>query len=584
MRPFKQSQSPPEPDNQPHKGCGSCAVGCFILWLLTIVLLCGGLLWLTSRTVGAAAARLPLAVWLLIDNSNSTFEMGGVGSDPDLLRMDAARLFLTYLGVDERGLTHQAGVIFFGSTAETAVPLTPLTDDEQRAQLFAQIANPPRMGWTDHLAALTMAQEQLATLTTPHYPAIIMLTDGKGEWADSSTQNPIPEEQTAYITALRQKSQELADADIPLFIILLANEVTDADPDIAAIWQPLWQEMSAANPSGRFYVARTADQLPDIYHDIVVALTERQTAGVVLDTAVTGHSLQTLEIPAGLAQITLVIRKSSPTQTITIQTPGQVTLAEDLPFARHAGGHGAGDAGREEIWVIEQPPPGMWTLRLDGSGQITIWQDYLPAPTPVPVPTVLATATITSPPVHPTAVATIAATVTAAPSPTTTRAVIAPATSLDKPIMRPPDTSTPGPRWPWAAAGVVLTGMGTAVLYWRRQRQRPCVTGLLRLAEGHTTIDLDGLNRPVITVGQPPADVPIPGATARAIIRPGASLGDAHEILISGRGDLRVNGRPVTGETNLADTAVIHLGNGVQARYENLRLRRAWREAVSSKQ
>ncbi|MFQ5436772.1 MAG: hypothetical protein ACE5FD_18100, partial [Anaerolineae bacterium] len=92
---------------------------------------------------------------------------------------------------------HRAGVIFFGSTAETAVPLTPLTDSDRRHDLFNRIADPPRMGWTDHLAALALAQSQLANDTVPSRPAIILLTDGKPEWANE----PAAAEQAATAMA-----------------------------------------------------------------------------------------------------------------------------------------------------------------------------------------------------------------------------------------------------------------------------------------------------------------------------------------------------------------------------------------------
>ena len=141
----------------PAKGCRQWSLGCLLIVLLFVGLLCGLLTFLLKPRSVSAAGEEPLAVWLLIDNSNSMYEKDGVGSDPDLLRLDAARLFLSYLGVDEQDLVHQAGVIFFGTGAETVVPLTPLTDDENRAALFSQISDPPRMGWTDHLVALQLA-------------------------------------------------------------------------------------------------------------------------------------------------------------------------------------------------------------------------------------------------------------------------------------------------------------------------------------------------------------------------------------------------------------------------------------------
>ncbi|MCP4425337.1 MAG: VWA domain-containing protein [Chloroflexi bacterium] len=275
-------------------------------------MLCGALVWLIKPPTAAADdGAEPLAVWLLIDNSNSMYEKGGVGSDPELLRLDAARLFLSYLGVDERDVVHRAGIIFFGTGADTAVPLTSLTNDNQRTQLFAQIADPPRMGWTDHLAGLQLAREKIEDGGGNGRPAIILLTDGRPEWPELSSATA----QNDYQDALRTQGEALAADNVPLFIILLANETSTNDAAIANIWQPLWQEMSQAVPPGRFFVAQTAHDLLPIYHEIVVALTGEQTAGAVLETdAPVSGVKSTFTVQPNLAQLTLVISKADPAQ------------------------------------------------------------------------------------------------------------------------------------------------------------------------------------------------------------------------------------------------------------------------------
>ncbi|MBX3055851.1 MAG: VWA domain-containing protein [Anaerolineae bacterium] len=511
------------------------------------------------------------------------FEMGGIGSDPHLLRLDAARLFLSYLGVDEPDQIHQAGIIFFGSIAETAVPLTPLTDDNIRAQLFVQIANPTRMGWTDHLAALELAQSQLSLLNSSHRPVIILLTDGKPEWS----QTPDPVQQAAYITALENKGAELAAAGISLFIVLLANEATDDDPEIVILWQPLWQALSEATPTGHFYVARTANALPDIYHAIVVSLTDRESAGVVVETAVTATAQTLLQVPPGLTQMTLVIGKSSPTQTIRIETPDKLVLDEAQPGVRQSGGDGQ---SREEIWVIEQPLSGTWVLHLTGNGNIHVWQDFVRASRPLPSPTApegMATAPTDTPlPViaAPTAVLVDIVTLTTAPTTTKTQPVEEVTATLASPNEPLPAEVSHAGSFPWLLVGLLLLGVTTVVLYRRQRRATPLVAGTLRLlgqartGDGQTVIDLDRLNRPVVTLGKPPADVPLPGAMTQAIIYPGVLLtADTYEMRLNARGELWFNGNPLHGEAVLTDTAVINFGD-VEVRYENLRLRRIERE------
>ncbi|MFQ5419331.1 MAG: VWA domain-containing protein, partial [Anaerolineae bacterium] len=451
------------------RGCRGCRTGCFLLFLLLAALICGVIFLFLPQTARAAPALQtdslpPTHVFLLIDNSNSMFEKGGIGSDPALLRIDAARLFLAYLGVDEPDTPHQAGVIFFGSQAKTAVPLTLLTTDQQRAQLFAQIADPPRLGWTDHLAALELAQSQLSA--SPR-TAIILLTDGKPEWANAPTKT----EQTAYVSALQTKSAELAQAGIPLFIILLANQATDGDPDIAAIWQPLWRQMSAATPPGRFFIARAAADLPGIYHDIVVALTGNETVGIILNTAVPDNGSQTtIHIPPNLARLTLVISKTDPAQTITLTAGDGRPLADSGVTIRRAGGDGR---TREEVWVIEQPPPGEWTLHVEGLGRVTIWQDIKPGPTPTPASAPSSTPAPTAVP-QPTLTArpTVTAAITPSPPPKLTptpRPTATPSIAAFVPAapVRPVEATPPQPRWPWLLTGAAGLGLASGGLYWR---------------------------------------------------------------------------------------------------------------------
>ncbi|MCB8944026.1 MAG: VWA domain-containing protein [Ardenticatenaceae bacterium] len=556
------------------KGCRRWGIGCTFLLLLLLAALCFGIMWLLS-TRTAAAANSPLAVWLLIDNSNSMFEKDGIGSDPNLLRLDAARLFLSYLGVDEpEGEPHQAAVIFFGSTAETAVPLTPLTHDQQRHQLLSQIAAAPqRMGWTDHLAALEMAAEQIESQAGTSHPTIILLTDGEPEWA----QSPTTAEKEAYQSQLTTLGQELADQGVSLFIILLTNEALAQNEDIANIWQPLWQQLAANTPSGQFFVAHDAAELPDIYHQVVVALTGRETDGMVIQTAVTEPTQQALTIPPNLSQLTLVISKENPAQAISILTGSGEPLVVDQNQVRRLGSE---PDSREEIWVIEEPEPGQWQLQLRGPGTITIWQDTIANSLPTVTPTPTAAPTTTPQPT-PTAVLTPTPTTSTTPTPTaTTTAPLLPIIPTLPPTLEP---SAKPHRWPWILTAVFTLNILLFLLY-RRQRPKLHVTGALRLLDGHLTsvgsplLELDTLQANAITIGQPPADIPLPQAQAQAVIQviPGLDAGDDYFIKpLNGR--ITLNNLPLTHEARLTDTAVLDL-DGVRLRYENLRLRQNERE------
>lgn len=566
----------------PAKGCRQWSLGCLLIVLLFVGLLCGLLTFLLKPRSVSAAGEEPLAVWLLIDNSNSMYEKDGVGSDPDLLRLDAARLFLSYLGVDEQDLVHQAGVIFFGTGAETVVPLTPLTDDENRAALFSQISDPPRMGWTDHLVALQLAQAQIEAVGGKNRTAIILLTDGKPEWPNTITQ----EQQADYLIALQAQSAQFVADQIPLFIILLSNQTTDQDEAISNIWRPLWAEMSRAAPPGRFYVARTAGDLPDIYHDIVLALTGEESAGVVMDMQVPDGGVEaTLNVPTDLAQLTLVISKSDPAQQVYVETEDGRPVTAVSPSVRRAGGsvHSltGGSEHAEEVWVIEEPPAGDWRVRITGPGEITIWQDYKPqrpTPTPTSVPPMPTPSAIIRP--QPLTAATGQPASQPSPSPTATRGAavivfITPPAPTALATTTPPqqDTQT---RWVWGGLFLIVAVVVGGI--WRRQARRPHVSGTLRvLVDGRVTrtVDLDGLAKTAVSLGKAPADLPLPGATVTATIVPGARLEDVWHMFIRSDGRIRLDGKTALPSAPLTDAALIDLGGGVQVRYENLRLRRA---------
>ncbi|MFW6096867.1 MAG: VWA domain-containing protein [Chloroflexota bacterium] len=554
---------------RPVKGCLRKGFGCLFLFALLSVLMVG-LLWATLREVGAEEPGAePLAVYLLVDNSNSMWEMNGVGSDPHMLRIDAARLFISYLGVDDSRVAHQCAVVFFGGDAELVAPLARLTDEERRSAMLELIQQPPRMGWTDQAEALALAQDDLMASGTAARPAIVLLTDGKPEWGYEPTQA----QREAYIERLRAEGEQLADAGIPLFIILLANEATDADSEIANVWQPLWEEMATRTAPGRFYTARQAEDLADIYHDVVVALSGSRTSGAVLEGEVgAGGMRRTVAVEPNLARLTLVASKSRPDLSVTVLLPDGTPLSTGQPGVRYAGEPGA---TREEIWVIDEPIPGDWTVLVSGEGRVTVWKDYRPAPAPSPTSTLTPTPTDTPVP-SPTA------TPMPSPTPTATPFVL----TRDEPrrvsMAREPQvvkTETSGMHWVWGLGGLAAVAV-VAVVFYRRRQQQLLVEGDLHIVggqfdNGERMVELDLLQQAQLTVGAAPADVIVTGAEHRFTLQPGALLGDSREMLISGPPEVRHNDRPL-GETArpLDDGDSIRIGD-TELRYENLRLRSA---------
>lgn len=591
-------------------------VGCCLLLVLAGLLACAAIFGLAVSLAQGAQGfeETPLQVLLLVDQSNSLWEMGGIGSDPNLLRIEAARLFITYLGVDSQGPLHHLGVIFFGGEADLVVPLTPLADDARRAEMFELIANPARMTWTNHQAALDMAEAELAGAADPAAPArpvLVMLTDGKSEWSTS----PTAQEQADIIARLRDSAGRFAAQGVSLFIVLLQNEVTDNDPLIEQVYAPLWQEMAAATPLGRFYRARRSEDLLDIYHDIVVTLTRRQTAGVVLEQQVQAETVERLAVESGLAQVTLVIRKSDPALQVSIFRPGSGQIVHpDDPGVQYAGQPGRSS---EEVWAISDPPAGEWQVRLSGQGSVTVWKDFYPAPatptfTPSPTLTptqtpIPATPTFTpSPTSTPTQTPTAAPTVTSTPPPTATATLPPPPPSPTFiPPSPPPPTPVPSSRVPTSRfTSLLLTPysllpplfllLAAGGWFWLRQRRlAPFLEGTLRRQVAPPTtagsaapsrLDLDALRRQEIRLGSGPgvdlvlpgaADAPTPPVRLAARREPGGR-GVAVVLVVEAAGTtgpVLVNHLPVTGEWPLQDGDVIELG-AYRFRYENLRRRR----------
>lgn len=560
------------------KGCRR-RLGClFVAFLLLLLLLCG-LLFLALAPAQAAEGE-PLSVILIIDNSHSVF----TETDPDGLRLSAVRLFLTSLSLHPDAELHQAGLIFFGSRAETAVPLQPLADSSfgTRDHLLSPPSPSTAMGWTNPVAALTLAREQLVSATPNGRSAILLFTDGHPEWSDS----PTVAETTAYMDALQATGQQLSQDNITLFTIILQNNQTD---DLQP-WLPLWRAISEATPSGQLLQIEHPTQLPDLYHTLVTALTGQQTAGLILQAAITNEQAElfTFTVPPNLTQLTLLISKSNPNQHIALypaNTSPQTAIS--IPGQYISQDNNSLEGG----WIIDDPLPGLWQVEVSGEGNIAIWEDYqllLPIPSPkaaitlaptAPSPTLTAVPPTPSP--QPSAFRTI-------PSPTL-QPTSPPQNNISTFPTQPPAFNTPPapiapsapPNWLWLLVLPILLPIG--IYLWKQPTHLPIVTGNLRILAGPGTstgqhqIELDTLKKSAITIGQSPADIPLLGATARLTLQPSTDHNNLPTIRIWGSTETLLNGSSLTQETTVEDNAQIMIPPNHQLRYENLRLRAAQR-------
>ena len=351
-----------------------------LLVLLIVLFLCVALCAVATFLAGRASAQetepMPLDVLLLIDHSNSMWEKGGVGSDPHLLRLEAAGLFISYLGLDADRADHRLGVIYFGGESRLVVPLTSISNAAQRTAIREAIAHPTPMDWTDPLRALEMAYEELfhsSRHDPDHRPAVVLLTDGKPELASVST----PEKKAAYVADLRDLVERFRERGCPIFTIALASEATDADPEIQTFYRNLWQEIAARTPPGEYYEARTARDLPHIYHSIVAHLLGVEAHPPVVEVEVEGTLTEEIPVEAGLARLVLLVFKSDASIRVRLLRPGGASARPDDPDVRYVGGTGN---AREEVWAISNPRPGLWKVELSGHGVVLVWKDTIPVP------------------------------------------------------------------------------------------------------------------------------------------------------------------------------------------------------------
>lgn len=357
----------------------------------------------------AASGHNALDVVLVIDNSNSMFDKHGIGSDPELQRIEAAKLFIHYLGVDNAGADHRLGVISFGGTAECLVPLTQLGTAENRQAIADRIANPTRMAWTDPTVALRLASEILSATDKTRGRVVVLLTDGKPEWPNSD--GNVPRDAATVLSELIITGRAYADAGTQLYVALLTNRATDADPEIAGVYVPLWEQMTTAT-GGQFYAVRTPDALIEVYRDVLLSLNGMASAGaVVRDVVDRPRETYAIPIESDLAQLNLTVwaeaselnriasadslaetssQSDTPSGdlTITLRRPDGQTLTTSDSAVRHTAYEST------EIWAIDRPVSGVWNVVIEGQGAVTIWKDTLPSPvTPTPEPTLKPTAT-----------------------------------------------------------------------------------------------------------------------------------------------------------------------------------------------
>ncbi len=553
--------------------------GCCLLVAIGFLLLVAGLVFLIVRAA-SAESELPPAydVVLLSDQSTSMWDCDGIGTDPELLRVDATRLFINMLGADSSA-RYRLALLHFGGTVEQVAALTDLADATAREALIAAASHPQPLRWTDHLLALRAAGQLLNDAGQPSSQRlIVLLTDG--EPAPNPSIYPGNYDETGYVAALQAAAAELAQADTTLAVVLLSDTHTSCGRRAAADWAGRWTTLAEATPGGALYTASQPAELLPIYHAIVRQMLGATAGAAQATTAVlTPGAPFVVDVPVAepLASLILTIWKRNPATTVEVRAPaGQpVTLGQaDVTVT------GQGPAGREEVWRVAQPAQGTWQVILAGQGRISVWQDrlLLPTPTASATPTPSPTLAPTRTPTHTcTPAATRTPTASATPRPTVTPTVI-PSVTPGMPLTAA-GTAPAGGRggavrsaWPlWAGGGATL-GLATLGLIAVRRRG-PYLTGQLApvaIPAGSALAlprDLGHERRRQVILGRRGEHTWRLEGWSGAVRLTAASR---RSVTISPLdGEATLDGQPLRHATSLEDGAVIGCGE-YQIRYENL--------------
>lgn len=546
--------------------------GCCLFIVLGFLLLVAGLTFLIVRAASAESRPPAYDVVLVSDQSTSMWDCDGIGTDPELLRVDATRLFINTLGADSSA-RYRLALLHFGGAVAQVAPLTDLADAAARQTLLAAASHPKPLRWTDHLLALRAAGQLLHDAgQSSSQRLIVLLTDG--EPAPNPTMHPGGYNEAGYVAALQAAAAELAQTDTTLAVVLLSDTRTSCGRRAAADWAGRWTALAEMTPGGAMYHAGQADDLLPIYHAIV-----RQLLGSVGSAAPAAAAILTpgtplvVDVPVvePLASLILTIWKHNPATTVEVRDPAGQALAlgqADVTVI------GQGPAGREEVWRVAQPSQGTWQVILAGQGRVSVWQDRLPLPAPTPSAT--PTASVTPAPTR-TATRTRTPTASATQRPTAASTVLPSRTPgmISAAVGGMPsgqDGEAGRPAWLlWAGSGVTLglAALGLIVL----RRQGPYLTG--QLAPVATPAgsalalprDLGHERRRQVILGRRGEQTWRLEGWSGAVRLTAESC---RSVTISPLdGEATLDGQPLRHATPLADGAVIGCGE-YRIRYENL--------------
>lgn len=302
---------------------------------------------------GTDGAPTNLDIILLIDNSRSMSEANPrdprTPTDPDALRVRAARFLVDYLRADEETLggNYRVGVVSFGGTVGDFQPLRLLQGDTVRDNIVPEIIN-----YTDFRAPLETALHEFEAKSfgTGNQMAVILFTDGRPQPIDE----PLTDQQLLEYFAdpeLRDTVGAMEAEGVTLFVVAVGAAQLD---------RTNWTQLI---PEEHYIAIDSTTELTDVFHAIVADLTGVTT---LMPQVLPAGQETSVEVEPYLEHIVFSFMKSDPTISIVLTAP------DGNPLSPTTGG--TADA-HHEIYSESNPDDGPWTISWQGEGTIQFWVD-----------------------------------------------------------------------------------------------------------------------------------------------------------------------------------------------------------------
>lgn len=306
---------------------------------------------------------------IAIDNSGSMYY--GPATDPDDLRVRASELVITSLAADIYPRETSVSVVSFGSESKILAPLTRLQEKGSRKLLVEKARETGHDDNTNIIAALDNAYTELfesQNRTNGNVPAVVLLTDGVPT-IDTVTGNylTIPQEVQARIDNLSNKGALI-------FVILLRGGKNLEENEKFEEWRQYWSAMAFDQKDIKYYEARQASDLEEIYNDIRNRLDNIGVSSGRIEYD-PSHADEKIVFPPNLRQARLIIRKPDTGKNVELLLPDG-SSAEGLND-QIAKDPTIGELdGFFKVYTLKQPIAGDWRLRVTPSAKVQYIIDF----------------------------------------------------------------------------------------------------------------------------------------------------------------------------------------------------------------